>query len=604
MNTLIGEILGIMREQRQVTSKQLCNGICDTSTYSNYEWRERVPDFLTLNYILERLGHGITGMTAYLGREEMEYIRWRNKAREVLQKKEWEKIREIRRKEPEGSNALNEKIKKQYSLFLQAVEKEEVEKNPEEALFLYEEIISLTCPFLPEKDIEDYCMGKTEIFYYAHYLRSLALVKPVKQEEVGRRLEKIIRYVEINIVEEEERVNIYPYLVCLWVQIMKDRIPLHKKETYLEAAFSLLKKDRKMYHVPEVLCQLISCKEQQMKSCTEEKRAYDGICNTYKFFEKDTAFHPYEASPVTWMFTMAGEYLRSFRIKQRLTQERLSEGVCAVETYRRIEQGKRLPNRNNYRKLSEKLGIKPRYMVELLDTKSYRAICLRKEIDEAVFYHKDKEAKKLLKRLEEVLEETGEREKNRQYLEARYLNCEKTAKGKEISIERIEKIINYTLSLEEIGKGTHCYTRVEINLIHTLVTEYQKRKEYEKVVKLLKNLLQDLEKGTEDLEERFRETYLAALNLDKVLTDMGYFEEGNRYCMRWGKMAVKRGWATLLDDYLIEISYNLKNMGDYSGEYTRQLGETALQISEIYGTRRVQEEIRNYLKVTYGENEG
>ena len=78
-----------------------------------------------------------------------------------------------------------------------------------------------------------------------------------------------------------------------------------------------------------------------------------------------------------------------------------------------------------------------------------------------------------------------------------------------------------------------------------------------------------MEKGTVDIEERFRETYLAALNLDKVLTDMGYFEEGNQYCMQWGKKAVKRGWATLLDNYLAEISYNLKNMGDYSGEYTR-----------------------------------
>ncbi len=154
--------------------------------------------------------------------------------------------------------------------------------------------------------------------------------------------------------------------------------------------------------------------------------------------------------------------------------------------------------------------------------------------------------------------------------------------------------------MEEVGRGNHCYTRVELNLIHTLVMEYQKRKEYERACELLKKVLQDLEKGTVNIEERFRETYLVALNLDKALTDMGQYEEGNQYCMTWGKMAVHRGFATLLDDYLAEISYNLKNMGGYSREYTRQLCETALQISEIYGKKTVRKAIGEYLKATYG----
>ena len=38
-----------------------------------------------------------------------------------------------------------------------------------------------------------------------------------------------------------------------------------------------------------------------------------------------------------------------------------------------------------------------------------------------------------------------------------------------------------------------------------------------------------IEKGTVNTEERFRETYLVALNLDKALTDMGQYEEGNQY---------------------------------------------------------------------------
>ena len=189
----------------------------------------------------------------------------------------------------------------------------------------------------------------------------------------------------------------------MWIQVVGESIAATKKEKYLTAAFTLLKRDRKMYHVTEVLRQLISCKENQKKSCEEEKRAYGAICKTYEFFGKDTSFNSYEASPITWMFTMVGEYLRSHREKQGLTQERLSEGICAVETYSRIEKG------------------------------------------------------------EKILKEA-------------------------------ERILSYTVTLKEIGKGNHCYTRVELNLIHTLVMEYQKRKEYERACELLKKVLQDLEK--------------------------------------------------------------------------------------------------------------
>ena len=50
--------------------------------------KEVVMDTLIGQILLERLGHVITGMIVYLGREEMEYVRWRNEAEEILQKKE------------------------------------------------------------------------------------------------------------------------------------------------------------------------------------------------------------------------------------------------------------------------------------------------------------------------------------------------------------------------------------------------------------------------------------------------------------------------------------------------------------------------------------
>ena len=76
--------------------------------------------------------------------------------------------------------------------------------------------------------------------------------------------------------------------------------------------------------------------------------------------------------------------------------------------------------------------------------------------------------------------------------------------------------------------------------------------EYEKGSTLLQGFIRDMEHHKIKMSQGFRETYLAALNLDKHLADMGRYEEANEICMKWAKIAVDSGYADLLDDYLVQ----------------------------------------------------
>ena len=599
MSIFIGEFLYEIRKEVGAMAWEVCEGICKTSTYSYYENNQRIPDFLTLNFFLERLGHGITGLAAYVSKEEMEYLEWRRETVRILKEERWSKLKDQIQKEPKDCSNLNEKVRTQYTLFLQAVWEEMGKNQIKEALNTYQKALQCTCSFLLEEKIENHRVGKTELIIYALYLRLLGKHNPVQKSKIAKQLENLLIYIEKKVKDEEEKVNIYPHIVCLWMKfIEKDKL-LAKKEKYLEKAYFLLRRERKMYHVTEVLRALIYCKKNRKKEYESEKRAYEAICYLYDFFQKDISFHSFELSESMWMFIILSEYLEKNRKSKNLSQEEISEGICATESYSRIENGKRSPNQRNYKALTKRMGIEARYMIELVNTGSYQVIMLRKKISRCILEQQFIKARELINELEKRLGK--EKERNLQYLEERYLSC---AYGmKEISLEHrydeLIRILSYTLKLEDVGKKNHIYTKIEINIINQIVYIYHCRKEYNKGVELLKNFLDDMIMDGIKINQRFKETYLAALNLDKFLTDIGLYREGNELCKNWGKVAVHSGYAIYLDDYLAEISYNMDKMQEHTSEETQKLYEVALVISDVYGTEKKQKELYNYYKKRY-----
>ena len=601
MSIAIGTFLTQLREKIGVSQKDICEGICKISTYSNYERDERIPDFLTLNLILERLGHGIMSLGVYVTEEEAKYLQWRTDTADILRNQRYTDLTVLIEKEPKKCVSFNENIRKQYSLYLRGVVAEKKEKNLTKALKYYEEAIHFTCPFLLENEKFSTRIGKLELGIYAVYLRLLTKLYPEKQDEVIGELTKLMKYVLEQFPDEAEQVKSYPHLVCIWAHISFQHISLNSILTALMGAYCLLKKQGKMYHVTEVLRLICACRDEAEEGMYSEEKDYQVICQIYRLFNKSIEFNPYEICENIWMLTMVGDYLAKNRRKRELTQEEISDGICAVESYSRIENSKRFPNRRNYGALTRRLKIEPRYFMEIINTSSYRAIMLRREISRALYCGEFINGRELLKALKEEL--GADREKNIQYLEEIEILCSYGIKEipAEIRQKRLLEILSYTLNIEDIGKNRHIYTKVEIDLINQLAVSSELIKDYMGGVLLLKNFLEDIASSQIELEQRFIETYLAALNLDKLLTDLGRFEEGNELCMKWAKMAVDRGHAFLLDDYLLEISYNMEHMQNNISDSPQKICHLARGISDIYGTSKRRKLIQSYYNEHYGE---
>ena len=78
-----------------------------------------------------------------------------------------------------------------------------------------------------------------------------------------------------------------------------------------------------------------------------------------------------------------------------LTQEDLADGICSVPTLSRIENGERMPSKENYEMLLQRLGYSDTILYEFVDEETLAQHELKFEIRQALS-HKDREKARLL----------------------------------------------------------------------------------------------------------------------------------------------------------------------------------------------------------------
>ncbi len=595
----IGSILIRFRNEAGISQEEVCKGICQVSTYSGYEAGKKVPDMLCLQLFLERMGQSVEGIAVYVTQEEEAYMNWRSETDEVIQKQNYHKLQQILQEEPQNNISFSDAIREQYRCYLKGILAEQLEKNSNKACEYYEKALCATCAFLLEEDIGGRLSG-SELSIYAVYLSCRVKQEPKLSARYADGLYQIMQQIEKDWNEPEELVKIYPKLVCVWAHFEGESADWEQQEQMLERAYALLRAERRFYHVPEILRLLLQCKKRLGKEEKDYRRAYNAIKKLYEKFEYSIQFNVYENARSIYMVTVVGEYLQRGRKKKDYTQEQASEGICAPENYSRIETGKRKPSRKNYKRISQKLEIQPRYYIELVHTGSTEVIRLRKEISDAVFRQQYTKARELLAHMKEELGD--EYVYNRQYLEDIETCC---ASGLgEIThveyIERCKQILAYTMEFDDIGKENHTYTKVEINIINRIAAMQERIGNYKEGMRILEALLKDINGGLVSKKLRYYETLLATLNLERFVTDAGDFERGNILCKEGIENGLRSGSTVFVDELIDEYSYNLEQMCGERTEVTKNISYVGLAISEMYGTEKIYNRLKEFVEEHYG----
>lgn len=335
-----------------------------------------------------------------------------------------------------------------------------------------------------------------------------------------------------------------------------------------------------------------------LKEKRDMSKEQEDIRILQSFFDEfgcGSQIHIYEPQTEEIMTEFVGHYLTTERKKINYTQEKLSEGICSVESYSRIENGRK-PSWKNYKALAEKIGVENRYYVELLNTGKIEALLLRREISRILFSEKSMD--KVRESLEKLMEILGEDEcaQNKQYLKFIEICIEKeySHMSEEICCEEYRKVLAYSMNENLIGEKKHIYTKVEINLINHISVCLAKSGKKEQAMRLIRAFLEDTDQMKED---KYHETKLAKLNYGRWLSDSGEYSKADSIFMDGAKQIMERDRAELLDQYIGEIAYNKYLMnGSEKNEQIKRYSLYALVLSKLFGTDRIYKNSFNFFE--------
>lgn len=590
----IGRLLYGIRTKYQISVNDICRGICGVSTYCMYENDEMIPDILSVNMFLDRMGFGILGLTAYISEKEVVYFKWKESTRACIRNENYKKLVMLLEHMPTGNVSLNKKIREQYAWFIKGIVAEKDTADLKKATECYEKALECTCGFLIKSQKIEGTFSVREIHIYAIYLNLLCKVNPKEKEEVISRFYQLMQYVNVHYVEEQQKVKIYPLLVCLWGNLVIEGKNTEGSFEIFEKTLELLRKQKSLYCLLEImrLHILVGLKEKRdMSKEQEDIKILQSFFEEFGYQAKSQIYVP-QANEI--MLEHVGQYLSTERKKVNYTQEKISDGICSVESYSRIENGRK-PTRNNYKALTEKIGTENRYYIELVNTGNIDALLLRREISYELFMEKNERLPELLEELKTVL---GEKEvaKNRQYLEFVQVSIEENTGRKTWNqcCDMFRNILSYTMNEKEIGKKRHVYTMLEINLIDHISVCMAKDGKSEEAMHLIKAFLDDMDYMK---TEKYYETFLAKLNYARWKSDRGNFDEAECIYREGIEQRIRRNKTELLDEYIGEYAYNkyLKNNINEKQDVKRYL-LYALVLSRMYGTQRVYKTILQFLK--------
>ncbi len=200
-----GKLIADMRRAKGFTQEALEENLLTGRAISNLENRGELPDWLVFDMLVRRLGASTQLFMTMLSEGEYEYLCWKE---DMLKKIEDGSIRrEDWDSEMAHSREFHEALQGQFVEFWKGYMQADFQ--------LMVRAIARTVRGYPKPLSEEQCVSSEEITYMLLSMEKLLETRPQQWEKVRAILVSIIRYMEVNI-SEEERVNGYAKDVCLY----------------------------------------------------------------------------------------------------------------------------------------------------------------------------------------------------------------------------------------------------------------------------------------------------------------------------------------------------------------------------------------------------
>ena len=477
----IGQLLWNLREKEGVRQTQLCKGLCSHAKYVRIEYDQQEIDFLLIDRLMGRLGKSVERLTYILPVEVYEIYELRQEIQQNICLGKWdeaEQCLEEYKKNRRAEEPLHQQFMEQEYAQIAWLRRE----STETVCGHLEKAIAQTMPEA-EKQRKTGVLSAEE---YKLLLFRWEVCFGTERERGEKELQELTEEIFQKNFERTERVKVIPYAALLKAKTVQDG----KWDTYLkmitETALENLREEGKLLYMPEILEQYAQILEkengdaefiqllcQERASILELENDYGVSFENYRLFDH-----------VVRNFEIDAELIRRTRNAAKLTQEKLSEDICAQETLARIENGNQKPRSGNLRQMMEKMGRSGNRIEMGIQVEEYETLELKIQFSKFIHRREYENAEKVLLELEEKLD--GSILQNKQYIETEKIKIEgaQETTDKNVLIHKLKEILLMTVELKNAQESNYVLTVEEMDILTEMGLIYWKEENYKSALEV------------------------------------------------------------------------------------------------------------------------
>lgn len=300
-------------------------------------------------------------------------------------------------------------------------------------------------------------------------------------------------------------------------------------------------------------------------------------------------------------------YKFGYVIKQRreelgYTQEELAEGICSVPTLSRIENGERLPTKDHFEMLLQRLGFSESILYNYVDEHTLFLHKLKFKIRQAIILEHFEEAQTLLEDYKRNMDPTSPLDQ--QFVLLNGILASPLSYTVKERLAQLEDAIRLTCPRYNEESVPKILSYEEIIILNNIAGCYQSMQKLEKAIHILSLIKKHYENGMLNPEEILRTQPLILYNLSKCLGLAGKYEECIETCNLGIRIARETGRCNFLERMLYNRAWSLtkrNNLGDM--EQAKESVKLALYMAIAMGNQKSAEHYKRFIKETFPQSE-
>ncbi|MBQ8040623.1 MAG: hypothetical protein IJ274_12310, partial [Lachnospiraceae bacterium] len=251
------KFLDAMRQLKDVTLEQVCDGLCSASMMKRIEYGDRLPEKQMRDRLMARMGVPIEGYEDYLSTEEHEQWKLRQKLlrsienRQVIEAEQYLEAYRIYEKQ--------NSVEAQYcdALELRILQMQNAPLEKQQAVIAH--AVGLTMPKIEDGLSEKMLLSEQELNLLTEYvwLCEYSGNPAAEFEWRYKQYQEILHYIEHSRLDEFCRAKVYPkvayYLSELILHKAKTEEKLEMGIRVCNEAIELLRDSRKLYYLIELV---------------------------------------------------------------------------------------------------------------------------------------------------------------------------------------------------------------------------------------------------------------------------------------------------------------------------------------------------------------